>query len=470
MRKTALKLEMPLLLDLESSEPLYVQIRNGIKDAILCHKLKPGSKLPSTRELAKTLGVSRIVTIAAYEELNAQGYIEARQGSGTHVAHLPSVKARERKREKTRDEPIVFEISFEPGYPDTSAIQPAVWKKIWRYMSSDPIANRRNEQGDADLRKVLSDYIARTRGFLTQPDNIIITSGTFQALDLIALALKKSPIIGMEDPGYVRARDIFLDRDFDLFALPVDAQGLIIENLPRKLPLIYVTPSHQYPLGGTIPVANRLKLLEWAKQNNSYIVEDDFDSEFRYDIAPVPALKSLDTHDRVIYIGTFSKILSADLRLGYIILPDVFLPAFLDFKKRGYDSSPWPVQRALYHMIRLGELEKHIRRMRLLYAQRRKILQTTLANLPKGFELVGEQAGLHSVLLCPSRSSVDKAIKFCADRNVEVVSLADYHFNSATRHGLVLGYGHLDEALLQKGSAIIKEACHSGHRNNKRQP
>lgn len=461
MKKTAFKLEMPLLLDFESNEPLYMQIRNGIKDAILCHKLKPGSKLPSTRELAKTLNVSRIVTIAAYEELHAQGYIESRQGSGTHVVHLPSVKTHAEKQNRIRNERIPFKISFEPGYPDAAAIQPATWKKTWRHMSSDPITNRRNEQGDADLRESLCSYIARTRGFTTQSDNIIITSGTFQALDLIALSYNKDPRIGLENPGYKRAQNIFLDRNFDLFPLSVNQQGLIINDLPKKLPLLYVTPSHQYPLGGTMPVANRLKLLKWAKENNAYIIEDDFDSEFRYDIAPVPALKSLDTHDRVIYIGTFSKILNADLHLGYIIPPATLAPALLDLKKRGYDLSPWPVQRALHHMIRLGELEKHIRRMRLIYARRRQILKTTLSNLPNGFELVGEQAGLHSVLLFPSRRRVDKAIKFCAQRNVEVVSLADYHFDSAAQHGLVLGYSHLDETLLQKGSTILKEACHS---------
>lgn len=208
-----------------------------------------------------------------------------------------------------------------------------------------------------------------------------------------------------------------------------------------------------------MPVASRLKLLEWAKKNDAYIIEDDFDSEFRYDIAPVPALKSLDTYDRVIYIGTFSKVISPELRLGYIVPPAKLLPHLLMLKRQGYDSTPWPVQRALYHMIRLGELDKHVRRMRLLYARRRQVLQTMLVDLPKGFEIVGEQAGLHCVLLFPPGASVSKTIKYCEKNDVQVVDLATYYRGPHTRRGLVIGYGHLDETQIRKGCAVLKEGC-----------
>lgn len=461
MRKTVHKLDLPLALDKKSPVPLYIQIRDQIMEAAACKRLRPGMTLPSTRELARTLGVSRIVAIAAYEELSARGYIISRQGSGTTVAALPDMQSPPPRKRQPNKPGGVSKISFEPGYPDASLIKPQAWKKIWRHMAADAVENyHAGRRGDPLLREVLSEYIARTRGFTPGMENILITSGTFQALDLTALAFKKHGKIGLENPGYRCARTIFSDRGFTLVPLPVGLNGLDMRKIQTKtLPLIYVTPSHQYPLGATMPVAERLKLLQWARSNDAYIIEDDFDSEFRYDIAPVPALKSLDSHDRVIYIGTFSKIVSADLRLGYIVLPEKLLPDFRKLQAQGYDSAPSPVQRALYHMIRLGELEKHVRRMRLVYARRREALQKAFEDLPPGFRLVGAQAGLHVVLLCPPRVDVKQIVQSCADRQIKIFDLAEYYIAKPSLNGLVIGYGHLNEREIFQGAQAIARVC-----------
>lgn len=477
-------LDLPIALDRAADESLQWQLIAQLRTAIFNGSLSPGTRLPATRALAQSLGISRNVVVAAYDELFAEGYIAGRHGSGTYVeatlpaqpraiSHAPVSTYRWQQRQgpphapaflPRDDEPGV--ISFRPGVPALDLLPPEVWRRAWRIATDDLPPNRYSDPaGDPALRAALARWVGQTRGVACGPDDVVITTGAAQALDLIVRAtVAPGDAVAFEEPGYFAARNIILAHGAQIIPVPVDGDGLCVEALPRgaSAPILAcVTPSHQYPLGGRLPIARRLALLEWACIQDSLIVEDDYDSEFRFDAPPLPALLSLDREGRVVYIGTFAKSLTPTLRIGYIVAPPALRARLVALKMIVDRHTSWPVQRAVLALIADGQLERHIRRARRRYAESRGILReclapiTELANSPA--RLLGLDAGLHACLELASELDMARIVCGARERGVVVGPLSEYYYGPATRQGLVLGYGGLAHPELARGARTLTE-------------
>ncbi len=482
---TGMELDLPLRLDRDADESLQWQLIAQLRAAIGDGRLGPGARLPATRALAAILGVSRNVVVAAYDELFAEGYITGRHGSGTYVeVGLPATPrtvvaapagARRwlngavpaaRPAMPDGDDPAGT-ISFRPGVPALDLLPPEVWRRIWRTATDALPPNRYAEPaGDPALREALARWVGRTRGVACGPDDIVITTGAAQALDLLARAtLVPGAAVAFEEPGYYSGRNILLAHGARIVPIPVDADGLRVAELPTGAaapPLVCVTPSHQYPLGGRLPVARRLALLEWAQTHDSLIVEDDYDSEFRFDAPPLPALLSLDRAGQVAYIGTFAKSLTPTLRIGYVIAPPPLRERLVALKEILDRHTSWPVQRAILALLADGHLERHIRRARRHYAESRAILRAALrpvidvANPPA--RLLGLDAGLHACLELATPHLAAQIAARARSRGVLVGTLGAYYHGAPTREGLMLGYGGLTHEQLRRGGAILAAA------------
>jgi GntR family transcriptional regulator/MocR family aminotransferase len=478
-------LELPLRLE-RNGTPLHVQIAQQLRRAICQGLLRPGARLPSTRSVAKTLGISRNHAVQAYEELFSEGYLVGRTGSGTYVEQnlpdfsrpLPPVSTRPlglprwlHPPERTAGaEP--FRGSPEPGtialWPGTPAIEPflqEVWQRVWKRVGQErPPSSYGAFSGDPQLCQELAAYLGRARGIACAAEDIIITSGTSQALRLLALAtLQPGDRIGFEEPGYPTARQVLRAYGALLVPVPVDDDGLQVDALlyGAEAPLmVYVTPSHQFPLGSRLSIARRLALLEWAHTSDSLIIEDDYDSEFRYDAPPLSALAGLDRSGSVVYLGTFSKVLSPTLRLGYLLAPPPLREAIDRLKQRACLSNyyaSWPVQRAVALLLAEGHLERHIRRMRRLYAQKRALVGTILDPLSPPACLRGLEAGLHAYLALHPALDPRRIITRTLERKVLVPPLDPYYLGTPDRNGLLLGYGGLSLGELRRGVQILAE-------------
>lgn len=477
-------LDLPLRLDRDAEESLHWQLIAQLRDAIFAGQLGAGARLPATRALAAALGVSRNVVVAAYDELFAEGYITGRHGSGTYVeAALPSlpravvaspVGARRwlrasgtalRQAIADDDDPPGM-IVFRPGVPTLDLLSPDVWRRIWRVATDAAPPNRyAAPEGDPALREALARWVGRTRGVACGPDDVVITTGAAQALDLLARAtLTPGAAVAFEEPGYYSGRAILLAHGARIVPIPVDADGLCVAELPTGAAaplLVCVTPSHQYPLGGRLPVARRLALLDWARAHDSLIIEDDYDSEFRFDAPPLPALLSLDRDGHVAYIGTFAKSLTPTLRIGYVVAPPPLRARLVALKAILDRHTSWPVQRAILALLAEGHLERHVRRARRHYAESRAILRACLRPVTDGgsapARLLGLDAGLHACLELAPPLDAGRVATLARARGIVVGTLATYYHGPPTRQGLVLGYGGLTHEELARGGRILAE-------------
>ena len=480
--------DLPLSLDRASGVGLARQLAAQLRAAASGGTLEPGQRLPSTRALALALGVGRNVVFEAYEDLLAEGFLIGRDRSGTFVAPdlavdrapaparpAPSRSARWLRRdvpEPQLEHPGPPDLlAFRVGQTDTNALTRGEWRRVWRAVADAPLpGDYADPAGDPELRGAVAAYLKRARGFVCDPDDVIITSGALQGVDLIAQAvLAPGDHVAFEDPGYRLARQIFQERGARITPLPVDNDGLRLDALPGgpDAPLlVYTTPSHQFPLGVRLSIPRRLALLEWAQTHDALIIEDDYDSEFRYGAAPLPSLASLDTGGHVVYLGTFSKVLSPAVRVGYLVAPRPLRERLLRVKSRLDAHTSWPVQRALALMITGGHLERHIRRMRKTYAARRAALSGALSGSRAHARLMGLEAGLHAHLeLDPVLDAADVSARARA-LGVLVPTLTPYYLGGADRNGLLLGYGGLDLPQLRRAAGLLARALAdaAGHR------
>ncbi|ULH13993.1 PLP-dependent aminotransferase family protein (plasmid) [Deinococcus sp. KNUC1210] len=387
------ELELPLELDRSDSRPLPEQLAAQWREAILQGRLAAGARLPSSRVLSKALGITRHVVLLAVDELVIEGYVISRPGSGVTVsadARPPAVSPPSLgmpHRWQRQPVPPSFSdplprpgiLEFRLGEPSVDRWPEEAWRRVWRETSGvRPPVGYLDPQGEPELRETVAAYLRRTRGLNCQGDQVLITSSSLAALSLLIRAtVAPGDLVGLEEPGYLHARHILLQRGADLQACPVDDDGLRIDTLPvaEAAPgMLYCTPSHQYPLGGRMALPRRAALLDWAEAHNVLVVEDDYDSEFRFDTAPLPALASLDRFGRVAYLGTFSKSLTPALRVGYLVGPTDLIARLLRFRQLTGDQVSWPVQHALAAFIQGGHLERHIGSMRREYARKRAAL------------------------------------------------------------------------------------------------
>ncbi len=484
--------EPPVLLDRADGEPLTAQLSGQLREAVRRGRIGAGDRLPSTRALAASLGVSRTVVTDAYAQLYAEGWIEGRHGSGTFVAAgaasggalghaatrdgadgrgvtaardgaaavVAGASALPRHVRRVRAEPPM--IDLQPGVPWAGAIDKTAWRRAWRRAgaarvsaSPPPVAD---PAGLPELRRVLAGYLRRSRGVSSSPEGIIVTRGVANGLDLIAAALlRPGDAAGIEEPGWPAAQAILAARGARIVPCPVDDHGLVVDALPPGLRLIHATPAHQTPLGGRLPVPRRQALLAWARRTSALIVEDDYDSEFRYDVAPLPALHSLDP-DVVAYLGTTAKTLTPELSVGWLVAPREVFTLVTEMRLSLADRTPAAMQHATASLIEGGYLERHVRRMRHEYARRRSAVTGILATLPPPARLLGDTAGMHVVLELPG-AVADAAAAAARERGVAVATLDRYFSAEAARsvHGLVLGYGGAALGQVRHGCEILRE-------------
>jgi GntR family transcriptional regulator / MocR family aminotransferase len=479
--------ELPLAASRDTALPLTTQLAGQLRAAVADGRLAAGERLPASRALAAELGVSRTVVNGAYAQLFAEGWIEARHGSGTYVAQGapggvqgppaqragavtgPAVPGPAGDTAQTAGPPAAGAllayadpaplIDLRPGVPWTASIDPAAWRRAWRSAGyQSPGATAAYPRGLAELRTALTPYLRRGRGIQSTPAEILVTRGVAGGLSLIAAALlRPGDLVGVEEPGYAVARAVLAAHGARLVPCPVDADGLVVSQLPTGLKLIYTTPSHQFPLGGRLSIPRRRALIRWARANSALIAEDDYDGEFRYDVAPLPALYGLDP-DVVIYLGSTTKTLTPTLRVGWLAAR----PELITRLARAADGlGGWPAepaQRAVLTLLTSGDMERHIRRMRHEYARRRAILAAAFADSADGAagRLLGDQAGMHVVL--PTRDDADTVAAAARARGVSVGTLTRFFDGPVTINGLVIGYGGAPTALVAQGCHVLRQA------------
>ncbi|ERI05623.1 transcriptional regulator, GntR family [Aneurinibacillus aneurinilyticus ATCC 12856] len=451
--------------------PLIRQVYQHIRERILDGELRAGDKLPSTRELASDLDVSRNVILEAYDQLLAEGFIETRKGSGTFIAsgtylaghkkvHVPLFVYRCQDGNKHNDV-----INFRSGIPELDLFPRRTWTKlshsIWTETSSSAFGYDLPE-GRQELRNVLSRYLLKTRGVYCHPEQLVITSGATQALTLVArLLLSTGDEVIMEDPITNDIQTIFASQGASLYPIPVDGDGMKTSLLPenKKPKFVFATPSHQFPLGGTLPIQRRIELINYARETGGYIIEDDYDSEFRYEGPPVSSLQGLES-EHVIYIGSFSKILSPALRMGYVILPPQLIESCRRLKWFTDLHTPSPNQLILARFIGEGYLERHTSRMKKLYRNRRDVLIRCLkAVFPEQVKILGESTGLHLVVEFHERSFSKEELERMLHFGVRVYPVEDHAIEKGKhRNRLILGYGHLKPEEIEEGIARLHRA------------
>jgi GntR family transcriptional regulator/MocR family aminotransferase len=463
----------PLHLDAAQAEPLYQQLYAEIRAAILGGRLAAGARLPSSRELAAGLGVARATVVGAFEQLLAEGYLESRVGSGTFVARdLPDdlLQARAPRAGLGAAPPggptlsqrgaalATIPVSastgdrglprpFEAGLPDIAGLPLEQWARLAArcYAAPPPeLLSYGDPAGYRRLREAIAAYLAAARGVRCSAEQVIIVAGSQQGLDLAArLLLDPGDLAWVEDPGYVGVRGAFTAAGAALVPVPVDDEGLDVAAGMRLAPrarLAYVTPSHQFPLGVTMSLARRLALLEWARAADAWLLEDDYDSEYRYAGRPLAALQGLDDSGRVLYLGTFSKVLFPALRLGYLVVPPALADAFAAARALADRNPPGLEQAILAEFIAEGQFARHIRRTRALYAVRQRTLLKALCPLADRLALAPAAAGMHLVGYLPPGADDTAYARAAAAQGVRAVSLSAYATRPLTRGGLVLGY------------------------------
>ena len=458
--------------------PLSRQIYLWFRNAVLTGTLTPGERLPATRDLADQLGVSRTVVLMAYDQLLAEGFIVGRHGSGTFVSDILGAEKKNPHPHSARIRLSPFGISaaesaapkieytrrrtpslrYDFSYRNTPAegFPLTLWQRILarRARKASPKAHDYGvSSGNTALREAIASHLRRSRAVVCDASQIIIVSGSQQALDLISrVLLVRGDRAVIEDPHYQGAREVFRAVGARLHPVRVDNDGLATDNLPDRARLAFVTPSHQFPTGTILPLARRLALLAWAKRTDAVIIEDDYDGEFRYEGRPVESMQGLDTEGRVVYVGTFSRTIFPSLRIGYLIAPKSLIPAFTGAKWLCDRHTSTLEQETLAEFISSGAYERYLRRARRGNAQRREaLLEACAKSIGDRVTITGEGSGAHIVLWPRRRVSETTVIAQAAGQDVGIYPIAHNFIGRSRRAGLLLGYANMTEEEIREG-------------------
>jgi GntR family transcriptional regulator/MocR family aminotransferase len=514
---TTLPSGLPVVVDRAGAAPLAVQISAQLLEAVVGGALRAGDRLPSSRDLATTLGVSRTVVTNAYARLFAEGWLEGRHGSGTYVADVsqPAVKhgpgsapvdveSDPERYSVAPNRPITLPyspvapglIDLQPGISWAEGIEPAVWRRAWREAGRHLPSRWPDPYGLPELREEIAAYLRRSRGLAVTPAQVLVTQGVSNGLALLADALlTPGDKVGVEEPGFATGRAVLRRAGARIVSCPVDAHGILPEGLPGDLKLLHTTPAHQYPLGGRLPVSRRQALIAWARATGALVVEDDYDSEFRYDVGPLPTLYSMDP-EVIVYLGTASKVLATAFGVGWLVAPPALVGRLADVRPLLGIRLPEPVQHAMLALLRSGDLERHVRKMRLEYARRRAALVSVLTHGDHAdgdhahesqadpdrdtagrrpapgqtpFRLLGDTAGMHLVLELPAEYPAARLVAAAAARGVAIYPLDRYFVGPPTLNGVILGYGTATLSQVRRAAAqladllTIARAYRKGH-------
>ncbi len=430
-----------IILDVESETPLHQQLTAAFRDAILSGELKPGERVLSSRELQIHFSISRNTALNALGELQAEGYLITVRGSGTFVAGAPAETWRDRAEEHEPDAVPTGAVSFRPGIPALDCFPVALFKRSLSALewTAGLLDNPRSSSNDR-LRTAIVEHLQQTRGIVGSPDQVLIVPSTRYAISLIGrVLLNPSDDIVMEDPGCPNIRSAFLALGARIVPVAVDDEGIDVDSFARcRAALAYVTPSHQYPTGAPLSLERRFALLDWASKTGAWIVENDYDSEFNYTRRPQPALQGLDEGQHVLYVGTFSGVLSPAIRIAYLIAPRS-LCAKVKAAHRATAGYASPIlQAAVAAFMERGHLARHIARMRAIYDERRRFLSFTLGSA--GLQVRDWGAGLHFIADVPQHLSDRQVSARALERGIDVPSLSSYFQDRATMNGLVVGF------------------------------
>jgi len=472
---TAFELMLPVR---DRRTPAYRWLYGALRTEILEGRLRPGARLPGTRDLADQYGLSRGTIVSAFEQLKSEGYVEGSVGSGTYVstvlpdellevARAARTRAAARVRPKRRVSEYAARLDPFPGFdnrrarafrtdlPALDLFPTTLWTQIstrrLRRLSTrfllgcEPLGHR-------PLRNAIADYLTTSRGVKCEPEQVAIVSGVLEALDLVArLFLNPKDRVCIEDPGYQGAAVIFEGVGARVLAVPLDEQGMKVPR-GKDVRLAYITPAHQFPIGTTMTLARRLELLEWARKSGVLIFEDDYDSEYRYSGRPVPALQGLDPSGQVLFFGTFSKVLFPALRLGYLVLPRDLVSYFESAIAITRRHAPLLDQAVLCDFITEGHFARHLRRMRQVYAERLSVLlESAREKLAGLLEISDVEAGLQTAGWLRDGINGELAAKAAAARDLEVTPLSRYSRGVMAREGLQLGFAAVDAAEIRRG-------------------
>jgi GntR family transcriptional regulator/MocR family aminotransferase len=428
-------------------------LERGLRDAIRCGRLAPGARLPATRRLAEELGVSRGTVKAAYDQLIAEGYLTARQGSGTVVAPLPAAETRSPESGARVRAPL---FDLRPGSPDVGAFPAAAWlKAVRRAIATAPVSayDYGDPLGRIELRTALSEYLGRARGVVAPPERILVTSGSVQGLALLTQVLEGGTI-AMEDPGLPFHREVVRRGGGRVVPAPVDERGVQVDALGDPAAVV-VTPAHQYPTGVTLHPSRRRSLTDWARARGALVVEDDYDGEFRYDRQPVGALQGM-APGQVVYLGTASKTLGPALRLGWMVLPPQLVGPVADAKLHSDHSTESIGQLALAELIRSHAYDRHVRACRLRYRRRRDLL---MERLGARWRVRGIAAGLHALIEVDDEKAV---LARAGAEGLAVGALGEHWHAAGSRQGLVVGYGTPREGAYPQALEVLARVLELG--------
>src|ERR1700722_3286654 len=476
----AMELAIPLF---DNREPLFRQVYAGLRKAILSGSLPAGERLPSTRDLAEQLGISRTVVVLAYDHLLAEGFVEGRRGSGTYVSSslnrstvgkpkklssLPlsrfgtAVAEAAHKLDFPNRPPSRLRYDFAFGRSDMSIFPFETWRRIsMRHALKTSI--REVDYGPAAgvpaLRDAICLHLRRSRAVVCDSSEVIVVSGAQQALDLVTrILVDRGDPVAIEDPQYQGTKEVLRAAGARLVPVPVDREGVDPAKLPTRAKAVFVTPSHQFPTGAILPLDRRLALIDWANRRNAVIIENDYDGEFHYDGRPLESLQGLDTNGRTVYMGTFSRTIFPALRIGYMVVPKSLAPAFTTAKWLADQHSAILEQQTLAEFITSGLYERHLRHLRRRNADRREALLIAIhEHLGDRVEVSGDGSGTHVILWLKKRVSEDEVITKAASRSVGLYRISQYYLKKVPRTGFMLGYTTLNENEIRQGIRLLAE-------------
>jgi GntR family transcriptional regulator / MocR family aminotransferase len=485
-----------MLVPLTPGEPIYRQIYRFVRSEILSGHLPSGSRLPSTRALAADLNVSRTVVLLAFDQLMAEGYVHGISGSRTVVAAgiptngsapgdtpgglapvatptLSEYANRLLAEAAAGPPPPVFlkesnRYDFHYGNREAVDFPHKLWRRIAARRMAHAVPTRSPTAGYLPLREAIAAHLERTRAVRCDPEQVVIVNGSQQALDLFArLLINPGDQVVIEEPHYHGTRAVLHGVGASLLPCPVDEDGLCVDQLPARahtIKAVFVTPSHQFPTGAVLPLPRRLALIEWVERHNAYIIEDDYDGELRYDCRPIEAVQALDRTGRVIYLGTFSKALSPELRLGYVVVPRQLLKPLLAAKWSTDLFASTLVQEVLADFMHAGHYDRHLRHLRERNAARRKALLDAAARFLGSHAVVaGVRAGLHAMIWLPGvpLHELGRLVARAEQRGVAVYPVTSYYLGSPPRSGIVASYASLSEAEITQGIRLFARALKS---------
>jgi len=456
--------------DSKKGIPIYKQLYLFIKEEIQSKRMIYNQKLPSKRKLSEFLGISQNTVQTAYSQLMEEGYITSVEKKGYYVCRIENIIQLDTRKEISKlmvlndNLPIKFDFSF--SGVDHNSFPYAIWRKLYKETVDETdktLLQLSSFQGNKELRVSIAQYLHQSRGVNCSADQIVISSGTEFLIQLIILLFSKRTVYGLENPGYEKPRQVFTTNSSKIIPVDVDTDGMSL-NDPNinDADILCITPSHQFPTGGIMPISRRVQLINWANSSlERYIIEDDYDSEFKYSGRPIPALQGLDTNGKVIYLGSFSKSLSPTIRISYMVLPQHLMEKYIKNLSFMLCSAPLIDQKVLYRFINDGYFERHLNKMRIIYRKKYDTLVRSITELHRNIEILGADAGLHVLLKISNGMSENKLVQKARDYGVEVYGISNYFFESATVTDfptVLLGYATMNESEIKSAINLLSDA------------